>query len=302
VTPTSVSAVPVELPLAGGQPGATVAVSPLLSGEALGPPGWFERESGPLAGLKAVGVGVPRDQWLRVPVIAFLVEHPSVGPILIDTGLDRAAVDAPRRQLGPINGLMLRGLRLTPEDTVPAQLRARGLEPADVRLIVMTHLHFDHASGLPGFPGATVVVSEAEWKAATAPRSFLAGYNRAHLDPALTYQTLNLADDGAGWGPFNRTLDLFGDDSVRLAYTPGHSAGHLSVLVRVGDRYVLIAGDAIYTMDTLRRGRRPFRSVDSAAFERSVAELEAFDREHQDAIIIPGHDMALWEGLAERYV
>jgi glyoxylase-like metal-dependent hydrolase (beta-lactamase superfamily II) len=103
------------------------------------------------------------------------------------------------------------------------------------------------------------------------------------------------------WGPFARTLDLLGDETVRLAYTPGHSAGHLSVVVRLRDRYALIAGDAIYTMGTLRDGRRPMRSVDRDAFERSLEQLQAFDREHPDAIIIPGHDMAHWEGLAERY-
>jgi glyoxylase-like metal-dependent hydrolase (beta-lactamase superfamily II) len=197
---------------------------------------------------------------------------------------------------------MLRQLRMTPEQTIPAQLADRGVDPAGLALIVMTHLHFDHASGLPQFPNATALVSEAEWGAATSSRSFLAGYHLAHLDPRVTYRTVNFEEPAArAWGPFSRTLDVFGDEAVRLVYTPGHSAGHLSVLLRLPDRYALVAGDAIYTMATLREGRRPRRSVDRDAFERSVAELEAFDREHADAVIVPGHDMAHWEGLAERY-
>jgi glyoxylase-like metal-dependent hydrolase (beta-lactamase superfamily II) len=293
---------PAELPLPGGQPGASVALAPLLCGEALGPPAWFEREPGPLGALRAAGIGVSRDRYVRVPVVAFLLEHPSAGSILIDTGLHRDAIAAPRRQLGPLNGFILTDLKLSQEETAPARLAALGVDAAEVRLIVMTHLHFDHASGLGQFPGATAVVSDAEWKAATGSRAFLAGYHKPHLDPALTYRRLSFTEPGAvPWGSFTRTLDLFGDDSVRLAYTPGHSAGHLSVVVRLSDRYALIAGDAIYTMDTLRRGKRPFRSVDAAAFERSLAELHGFDRDHPDALIVPGHDMAHWESLADRY-
>jgi len=146
------------------------------------------------------------------------------------------------------------------------------------------------------------VVADAEWRAATGPRAFLAGYHKPHLDPRLTYRRVTFTEPSvAPWEAFTRTLDLFGDESVRLAYTPGHSAGHLSVVLRLSDRYALIAGDAFYTMNTLRRGARPFLIPDKGAFERSLAELQAFDREHPDAVIVPGHDMAHWESLAERY-
>ena len=82
---------------------------------------------------------------------------------------------------------------------------------------------------------------------------------------------------------------------------PGHSAGHLAVLVRLREREALIAGDAIYTIATLREARRPWHSQNRKAFERSLQALQAYDREHPDALIIPGHDMAHWETLAERY-
>ena len=73
------------------------------------------------------------------------------------------------------------------------------------------------------------------------------------------------------------------------------------MLARLREREALIAGDAIYTMATLRAGRRPWHSQNRKAFERSLRALQAYDREHPDALIIPGHDMAHWETLAERY-
>ncbi len=194
------------------------------------------------------------------------------------------------------------------------QLRARGIEPAAIELVVMTHLHFDHASALCDFPGATVIVTAAEWRAARARGSTLLGYPTAQLDPRPRYRTIDFSDPAAraraGMGqtpharaaePFQDTLDLFGDGSLVLASTPGHSAGHMSVIAQLKQRKALIAGDATYTMATLREGRRPWRSQDSRAFEQSLRALQAWDREHPDALIVPGHDMAHWETLAARY-
>ena len=54
-----------------------------------------------------------------------------------------------------------------PGEDLPAQLRAEGVDPKAIRLVVMTHMHFDHTSGMSEFPGATFVITEAEWVAAT---------------------------------------------------------------------------------------------------------------------------------------
>ena len=297
-------ATPLPLPLPGGQAGATVTLQPLLCAEMLGPKAWFEAERGARGTLHALGIGVPKRELIRVPIVAFLIEHPGVGPILIDTGFHRAVAEggaARNRNLGPLK-LLARNVRMDPAQTAAAQLRARGVDPAELRLIVMTHLHFDHASALAEFPDATVVVSQAEWRAAGARGPALHGYNPAQLDPRLQYRTVDLhAPPAQPRGPFARTLDLFGDGSVTLLDTPGHSAGHVAILLRLREREALIAGDAIYTLATLREGKRPWRSESSTDFEESVRALGAYDREHPDALIIPGHDIDHWETLAARY-
>jgi N-acyl homoserine lactone hydrolase len=299
---SSSSATPAQLPLPGGQPNATVTLYPMLCGEMSGPPGWFERDSGPGATLKALGIGVGKDQLTRVPIIAFLVEHPSAGAILIDTGFHRSVIDKPRENLGLIGALMTRDLRMGPEQTVVAQLRTRGIDPAEVRLILMTHLHFDHASALADFPGATVLVSKPEWNAAHQPAGALAGYPKNQLDPRLTYRTIDFdAQQAHPHKSFGQALDLFGDGSIVFVFTPGHSAGHMSIILRLNAREAFIAGDAIYTMATLREGRRPWRSQNKDAFEHSLQAIGTYDREHPDAVIIPGHDIAHWRQLNESY-
>jgi len=256
--------------------------------------------------LRALGIGVAKDDNFRIPIVAFLIEHPSAGPILIDTGFHRdiaaGSTRARARNLGPLGLLMARDIRMRPEQTAAAQLRARGVDPSDIRLIVMTHLHFDHASALADFPGATVIVSRREWDAAHGRASTLFGYPPAQIDPRPSYRTVDFGAAAARpHGPFERSLDLFGDGSLILLDTPGHSLGHLSVLTRLREREAMIAGDAVYTLATLRDGKRPLRSEDAKAFEHSLRALQAYDREHPDALIIPGHDMAHWQTLAERY-
>jgi N-acyl homoserine lactone hydrolase len=303
---SALHAAPAALPLPGGQDEATVTLRPLLCGEMRGPAGWFEADPGLGGTLRALGVKVPKHELIRIPIVAFLIEHPTAGPILIDTGFHRAIADGTPAQrnhnLGPIGRLMIRNVEMRAEQTAAAQLRTLGIEPETLGLIVMTHLHFDHASALVDFPAATVLVSGPEWRAANARGALLQGYSAAQLDPRLTYRTVDFhGPDAHAQGPFERALDLLGDGSITLLDTPGHSTGHLAVLVRLREREALIAGDAIYTIATLRGGRRPWHSQSRKAFERSLGALQAYDREHPDALIIPGHDIAHWETLAERY-
>ena len=68
---------PAELPLPGGRPGSAVKLHPLLTGRMIGPEAWFLREHGRLAALRAIGVGVKKDDWLEVPVPAFLRRAPA---------------------------------------------------------------------------------------------------------------------------------------------------------------------------------------------------------------------------------
>jgi glyoxylase-like metal-dependent hydrolase (beta-lactamase superfamily II) len=270
------------------------------------PAGWFEAQPGIAGTLRALGIGVRREELIGIPIVAFLIEHPGAGPILVDTGYHRVVAEGSTRErnrnLGPLGYLLGRNIRMRPEQTAAAQLRARGIDPGEIGLIVMTHMHFDHASALADFPNATVIVSTREWKAVRARGSTLLGYPTAQLDPRPSYRTVDFHAPGVRpHGPFERALDLLGDGSLTLLDTPGHSAGHLSLLARLSEREALIAGDAIYTIGTLREDRRPWRADDSKAFERSLRMLQAYDREHPDALIVPGHDMAHWETLAERY-
>jgi glyoxylase-like metal-dependent hydrolase (beta-lactamase superfamily II) len=293
---------PASLPLAGGREGATVRLHPLLTGVCKGPPAWFLREEGRLGAMHAFGFRVPRSEWIEVPVVAFLVEHPGFGPFLIDTGFHASVAVDPKQNLGRVNALFFKDIEMSQSDAVSHQLRARGIEPSSIGLVVMTHLHVDHASAISDFPSATFLLSRREWEAAVEPRGATRGYVRRQFDHAFDFRLLDFDSSAAdSFATFGRSFDVFGDGSVQLVSTPGHTFGHLSAVLRLANGEALVAGDAIYSMTTMRESRLPHRVVDEHLFRRSLREIQLYAEQTPDAVIIPGHDMPRWRELQSSY-
>ena len=292
---------PLTHPLPGGQEGATVRLHPLLCGELLAPRGYLERsDAGPGRLRDALELLAPRSRWRPLPVPAFLVEHPTAGPLLVDTGFHPSVLDGVRANMGRAGALLYR-VALTRDQLVAAQLEARGIAPTAVRTVVMTHLHIDHASAVSEFPAATFVVDRAEW-AAAARGSWRDGYRARQFDHAFDWRAIDY--DAAAidsFATFGRSFDLFGDGSVRLLSTPGHTAGHQSVLLRLREREALLCGDAAFTWRALRDGAMPSLVADEHRFRRSLRELARYLEQTPDALAIPGHDAEAWSRLAPRY-
>lgn len=292
---------PAQLPLPGGREGATVRLHPLLCARMVAPPGMIHRAEGRLAPLRALGVGVSQDDWPDIPVQAFLVEHPGAGLVLVDTGFHAAVAVDPRQGMGRLGGLVFKDLRMDTEQAAPGQLRERGLDPGSVGTVVLTHLHADHASGIAQFPDATFVVSSAEWEAA-AGGGATDGYIKRHFDHAFDYRLLDFDSEAAdSFASFGRSLDLFGDGSMRIAFTPGHTAGHCSVILRLAERDVLLTADAAYSQRTIAETALPFKMDDEHRFRRSLREIQLYIEQNPDALVIPGHDMAAWRRLDALY-
>jgi N-acyl homoserine lactone hydrolase len=295
---------PLHEPLAGGTPGATVTVEPLIAGHSVFPVPMMESPGGRFLTLKLLRALLSGKPERTIPVPAFLVRHPSAGAILVDTGLHPSiATDGGDENFGTVAKRFGKPQLQAGED-VPAQLRERGLGPGEVPIVVMTHLHVDHASAISEFPQSTFVVSEPEWRAAahgSAP--LLNAYRRAHFDYAFDYRTVDF--DRAGidsYASFGRAFDLFGDGSIHLAFTPGHTAGHMSVICRLKQHDFVIGGDAMYVRGQLDGSTPPPpRPADAHNWRRSLQELRLFQHQYPNAIITPGHDPEFYAGLSERY-
>jgi len=206
-------------------------------------------------------------EWLSV--WSFAIEHPQ-GTVVVDAGQDPDFV-APRW-----DAYVRLAVRFdaTEADRLEARVRQAGLDPAAVRHHVFTHLHVDHVGAGP-LPGAEVVLGAPEWRAATARGARLRGYMRPGIHEPRTV-------DG--------DHDLYGDGAIRLLATPGHTAGHQSVLVTPdeGPR-VLIAGDAVYSEAALLASRIDGVGVAPDRARASIERLREVVRE-APTVVAPTHD------------
>jgi N-acyl homoserine lactone hydrolase len=293
---------PLEAPLEGGREGTSMVIEPMRAGEALWPSAFLDSGGarGPLAKLRGLGVRSSPESWEVLPVPAYLARHPGVGNVLVDAGLHPSVARNPRDNLGRFSS---RHHRAEEGADIVSQLDQRGVAPSEIAVVILTHLHVDHASGIEAFPGARFVVSATEWEAATTG-SFpeLRAYHRGHYDFAFDFSTVDFDGESIdSYGPFGRSFDLFGDGSVRLVYTPGHSAGHMSVILRLPRRDFVVVGDAANTWRELEGKAEPLLIEDEHNWRRSLRELQAYRRTYPYALIVPGHDREFWEKLEPRY-
>jgi glyoxylase-like metal-dependent hydrolase (beta-lactamase superfamily II) len=242
------------------------------------------------------------DDWTEpLPIFVWVIEHPE-GVIVVDTGETARTGDPgylPRWH--PYFRLAMR-TEVAPHEEIGPRLRSLGIPPAEVDTVVLTHLHTDHAGGLHHFPRNEILVPRVEHGGATGLPGRLRGY-LPHRWPDGFAPTL-VDFDPEPLGPFPESFSLTADGAVRMVPTPGHTAGHASVVVDEGDRLVFLAGDASYTASHLVRGR-----VDGVA---SVGGGEAVARRTlqrirdlatlRPLVYLPSHDPNAGRRLQERAV
>ncbi len=227
------------------------------------------------------------------------------GLVLVDTGFGVRDCTNPTphvRRFAALNQIPL-----AVEETAFRQVAGLGFSPADVRHIVVTHLHLDHVGGLPDFPWAAVHVFEPELEAALSPRRLSlreqAGYLAAHWahGPAWAVHCLQ----GESWFGLQCARVLEGSDwEVLLVPLVGHSRGHCGVAVRAPEGWLLHCGDAYVrqTQVDAHHRRSPFpRWARPAARwlfpETPLERLRSLLRSHGDQIqAFPAHDR---EALAQ---
>jgi glyoxylase-like metal-dependent hydrolase (beta-lactamase superfamily II) len=213
------------------------------------------------------------------PVSSYLVVHPK-GKLVFDTGISCDALADPAARLGK-RVASLFAIRSGAGEDVVSQLAALGIRPDDIRYVVNSHFHFDHCGCNASFPRAQFLVQRAELAIARAEGN---RYNAKDWDHPLEYREV----DGEH--------DVFGDGSVLLLPTPGHTAGHQSLWIRAGERQFVLTADACYTREHLERTVLPSNTYDAAQMTLSLTMLRGL-RERKGVELLYGHDAAQWNAL-----
>ncbi len=165
----------------------------------------------------------------------------------------------------------------------------------------MSHLHQDHIGGLGELSQANIVVSQAEWSTLSSPLPELRGLITRHIDlPGLHWQRVEPAPtDDPSLAPFDQSHDLFGDGSLVLLPTPGHTPGSMSLLVRqAGLAPLLMVGDLTYDVHLCEHGHVPGVGK-RRGLQKATAMVNKMRERMPDLVVLPAHDPGSADRLAE---
>ncbi|MFM0394934.1 N-acyl homoserine lactonase family protein [Paraburkholderia phytofirmans] len=216
---------------------------------------------------------------LRSPIPAYLIEHPK-GLALFDTGLGARY----RLTVGKRLAQTETGFEFGDSDDIGARLRAMLIDPKEVRWIINSHLHADHCGGNASIPNAKVIIQRREIESA---RSLAGTPNYDSVDFDTGHDTLEI--DGE--------YDLYGDGSVVIFPTYGHTAGHQCVRVKLPKGDVVLAGDCCYLKRSLDELRLPAHVHDK---EQSLRVLELLaNMKRRGTRVFYGHDGEFWKDIPQ---
>ena len=152
-------------------------------------------------------------------------------------------------------------------------MSALGIPPEDVRWVVLSHLHTDHAGGLAPFASAEVIVPRLEWERASGVRGRVRGYLPQEWPAGLAPRLVDF--EAPPVGPFAGSHDVVGDGNLLLVPTPGHTPGHAALLVRGESQTWLLGGDLAHDGEELADKAK---AIDEFCARERVVFLAAHDR------------------------
>jgi|TARA_B100001971_G_C18227190_1_gene561335 glyoxylase-like metal-dependent hydrolase (beta-lactamase superfamily II) len=207
-----------------------------------------------------VTLGRDMGKLVKIPVYCFLVRHPK-GNVLIDTGFS-------------INFEKTWGKRLNFFKPILEKDIVEYLKNTKIDFIINTHLHIDHSENNPAFENAEIIVQKEEFEFACNPPSYQKYAYPYKIDKNLKYRFIE------------NDLDLFGDCSVKVIRTPGHTPGHQSVLLNIEGKKIFIVGDACYSSENLK-----YHCLPGIVWNPDKV-MECYDliRNLEDTQIIFGHE------------
>lgn len=229
---------------------------------------------------------------------AFLIKH-GTRYMLFDTGLGRG-IDAQYRQDMPVWARLAFGYE-KPLRPAADQLAQAGI--GALERVVLSHSHWDHASGVTDFPGVRIAVAKDEMQRIEQASAGVGTAWPSQVGASATvWEPLVFAD--TPYMGYSRSLDLFGDGAVVLVPMPGHTPGSVGLFVTVdsGRRYFLI-GDVAWTREALAQGAAKFWAAgqlvdgDARGTQQSLEQVQHLMQRDPDLQVIPAHDSAVQDAL-----
>jgi glyoxylase-like metal-dependent hydrolase (beta-lactamase superfamily II) len=237
-------------------------------------------------------------RWTEpLPIYAWVIEHPE-GVILIDTG-ESAKATSPGYFPSWHPFLKNAIFQVKPEDELGLQIQTIGIHPNDVRWVILTHLHSDHAGGLHHFPRSEVLVVRRAFEVASGFLGQAQGFLPQHWPSWFAPKLIDLPPDP--FGVFPRSLKLANTGDVIIVPTPGHTGSHISVVLQDSDCSYFFAGDASYSEQLMLDQQIDGIALNGREAKKTLERIRQFARS-TPCIYLPTHDPRSGARLAAKKI
>lgn len=226
---------------------------------------------------------------------AFLIEHPK-GNILVDTGLGEKIDDQFKADMPFFHRI---GFAYEKEESAKAQLAKENI---DFSFLLITHLHFDHVSGLLDFPGKEIwaLPEEVAFKDSGTPPAVLKSQVSSPEIKWKTYSFSNQAYMG-----FPESLDVYQDQSIVVVPLRGHTPGSVGIIMTTeSGKKIFLVGDTVWRKKGIDLKKPKFWlsskmvDLDKEKVQKEIEVLYEFQKAYPDVIIMPSHDQSIHEPFA----
>jgi N-acyl homoserine lactone hydrolase len=206
------------------------------------------------------GENVGRD--IEFSSTCWLIKHGSEW-LLWDTGVPESALNDPKGW-STLPKLFVCHL----DKSITAQLAEIHLKPRDIGRVAISHTHGDHIGNMALFPNATVLMQQAEYSWIHSPNGPNDNVNQ------LMALARNLLGKPKNLQLIDGDTDVFGDGSLTLLATPGHTPGHLSLLVHLKNSgFILLSGDVAHLQENFEKNIVPSLNTDKTQSIASMARV-----------------------------
>ena len=236
-----------------------------------------------MTGEMLYGEGGSPDEKIDAPSWAALIEHPQ-GLVLIDCGCGQDPVDPAAEAI----------YSFRPEERLTAQLARFGYTPDDVRDLVLTHSHIDHAGNAALFKKARIWIDAAEYAGALADKAAYEAGGRRNMP----YQHLTGWDSSLCFCPVEEPRVELLPGITLVRFPRGHAYGFLAVVLSGKEENVILASDLAYTAEALT-GRPATLVTDPAGYLRGIEMLKELAKEYPGEIWF-GHSPEQFAELQKR--
>jgi glyoxylase-like metal-dependent hydrolase (beta-lactamase superfamily II) len=235
------------------------------------------------------------------PALVTVMRHPGKGWILFDTGYGEAFLRATRKFPESLYRAVT-PVKFSPQQAVIAQLHAKGLQPTDIKMVMVSHFHGDHVGGLVDFAHADVWCSVKALDDLNA-RSRLSALIKGllpELVPDQIAKRMHFFETGheirlpPDFAPFTSGFELLEDGSLIAIPLPGHAVGHFGVCFKNAGRWIFLVGDAAWSMRAIKENLPPPRWTtallgDTDTYQQTLAKLNVLATRNSGVTLIPSH-------------